>query len=50
MLDMMVNEASRRTTASITESQVDFGERIRDAVKALMDVCPDEHLMAGLMG
>ncbi len=51
MLDMMVNDTSGRTAmiTGNTGPAVNFGPRVKDAVKALRDACPDEHFMAGLM-
>lgn len=51
MLDMMVNDTSGRTAmiTGNTGPAVNFGRRVKDAVKALRDACPDEHFMAGLM-
>lgn len=52
MIDMMVNDTSGKT-AMITGNSgppLDFGKRIKDAVKALQEACPEDHIMAGMMG
>jgi hypothetical protein len=49
MVDMMVNDTSGRT-AMMTGNRgppVDFGQKVKDAVKALREACPEEHFMAG---
>jgi hypothetical protein len=49
MVDMMVNDTTGRT-AMMTGSRgppVDFGQKVKDAVKALRGACPEEHFMAG---
>jgi hypothetical protein len=52
MLDMLVNDTTGRTAMMTgnTGPAVDFGQNVKDAVKALVDVCPPEHVMAGMMG
>jgi hypothetical protein len=50
MIDMMVNDTSGKTAMITGGPRIDFGKRIKDAVKALQDACPEEHVMAGMMG
>ncbi|PMD13798.1 hypothetical protein NA56DRAFT_651452 [Hyaloscypha hepaticicola] len=50
MVDMMVNDTSGKTAMITGGPRIDFGKRIKDAVKALQDACPEEHVMAGMMG
>ena len=50
MVDMMVNDTTGRT-AMMTGNRgppVDFGQKVKDAVKALREACPEEHFMAGM--
>ncbi|KUJ07879.1 uncharacterized protein LY89DRAFT_630932 [Mollisia scopiformis] len=51
MLEMMVNDTSGRTAMMTGNSgpAVDFGQRVKDAVKALMEACPEDHVLAGMM-
>jgi hypothetical protein len=52
MVDMMVNDTTGKT-AMITGNSgppLDFGKRVKDAVKALQEACPEDHVMAGMMG
>lgn len=51
MLNMLANDKSGKT-AMMTGAgpAVDFGDSVRNAVSALDEVCPDEHVMAGMMG
>jgi hypothetical protein len=51
MLDMLANDKSGKTATmtGVGGPTVDFGDGVRDAVSALDDVCPDEHVMAGMM-
>ena len=44
MLQMLVNNSSGQGP------DVDFGDGVKNAVKALQDACPTEHVMAGMMG
>jgi hypothetical protein len=49
MVDMMANDTSGRT-AMMTGNRgppLDFGQKVKDAVKALREACPEEHFMAG---
>jgi hypothetical protein len=49
MVDMMANDTSGRI-AMMTGSRgppLDFGQKVKDAVKALREACPEEHFMAG---
>jgi hypothetical protein len=50
MVDMMVNDTFGKTAVITGGPRVDFEKRIKDAVKALQDACPEEHDMAGMMG
>jgi hypothetical protein len=50
MIDMMVNDTSGKTAMITGGPRTDFGKRIKDAVKALQDACPEEHVIAGIMG
>jgi len=51
MLQLLVNDTTGKTDLMTgnTGPPLNFGKRVKDAVKALMDVCPEEHFMAGLM-
>ncbi|TVY81876.1 hypothetical protein LSUE1_G004788 [Lachnellula suecica] len=50
MLDMLVNDTTGKA-GMITGAggALDFGQEARDAVAALSEACPDEHVMAGMM-
>jgi hypothetical protein len=50
MVDMMVNDTFGKTAVITGGPRVDFEKRIKDSVKALQDACPEEHVMAGMMG
>lgn len=50
MLKLLVND-TRGITAMMTGNTgppVDFGQKVKDAVKALDEACPEEHFVAGL--
>jgi hypothetical protein len=49
MVDMMANDTSGRTAMMTGNSgpPLDFGQKVKDAVKALREACPEEHFMAG---
>jgi hypothetical protein len=48
----MVNDTTGKA-AMITGSSgppLDFGKRVKDAVNALQEACPEDHVMARMMG
>ena len=47
---MMVNDTTGKAAMITGGPRIDFGKEVRDAVKALQDACPEEHVMAGMMG
>ncbi|PMD32105.1 hypothetical protein L207DRAFT_183922 [Hyaloscypha variabilis F] len=49
-VNMMVNDTSGKTAMITRRPRIDFGKRIKDAVKVLQDSCSEEHVMAGTMG
>jgi hypothetical protein len=51
MLEMIVNDTSGKMAmmTGSTGPALDFGQRVKDAVKALNAACPEEHVMAGMM-
>jgi len=50
MVQLLVNDTTGKTAmiTGNTGPEVDFGQRVKNAVNALMEVCPSEHFMAGL--
>ena len=46
---MMVNDTSGKTVMITGGPRIDFGKRVKDAVKALQEACPEDHVMAGMM-
>jgi hypothetical protein len=50
MLQLLVNDTTGKTDLMTgnTGAPLDFGKRVKDAVQALMDVCPKEDFLAGL--
>ena len=50
MVNMMVNDTTGKAAMITGGPQIDFGKEVRDAVKSLQDICPEEHVMAGIMG
>ena len=51
MLDILVNDTSGKTAMMTgnTGPPLDFGQKVKDAVKALEDACPNDAVMAGMM-
>jgi hypothetical protein len=51
MLDLLVNDTTGQMgmITGNTGPAVDFGPKVKDAVKALQKACPEKHFMAGLM-
>ncbi|TVY18708.1 hypothetical protein LARI1_G003850 [Lachnellula arida] len=51
MLDLLVNDTSGKTAmlTGNTGPPLDFGQKVKDAVKALEAACPDDAVMAGMM-
>ena len=52
MLNMIVTDTTGRMAMMMGSSgpSVDYGDDVRQAVKALEAVVPQEHLMAGMVG
>jgi hypothetical protein len=49
MVDMLIMDPAK--TAMLTGNRgppLDYGQKVKDAVAALKEACPDEHFLAGL--
>jgi len=51
MLDLLVNDTSGKTAMMTGNAgpPIDFGQKVKDAVKALENACPEDAIMAGMM-
>ncbi|KAF4625888.1 hypothetical protein G7Y89_g12281 [Cudoniella acicularis] len=50
MVEMMVDDTSMVGRMGTLGPIVDYGQKDKDAVKALNNVCPEDHVVVGMIG